>query len=461
MNMPNYSNNWNKTLELGSKLDNLGKVPLNMSIIVGLALTGFFVYYDISNYAYVSPILKTTWHVGDSEVAYGASTSVLGIVIGMFCISIFADYYGRKSALLMSIAILTAGSILAAISVNITQMIIFRLLIGIGVGSEVVIVAVYIGEISPRLKRGRYTSTLLIFGVVGVVSSGPASFFLIQQNHLSLVAINNVQGWRIVVAIPGVIGFVLIPFRAFMPESPRWLLIKGRTNEANRLLLSLGLQPLAVENQQPPHVTKKISLIRSILSNRTLALRMLLFIGIWSMSLVPIFASLLIVVLYVNQGYSVSQAIAITTIGTFGLVVGAILSILLSDKVERKFQVAVAAMIMGVSFVLRGLLIHDYNALVYSSFLGFAANFWLFTSLSVYASESFPTHIRASISGFIQGAANAIAITGPVIIVALQHFGFVSSMIYLSIFFFFAMILAVLFGRPTVGKSLEELNAGA
>jgi putative MFS transporter len=185
---------------------------------------------------------------------------------------------------------------------------------------------------------------------------------------------------------------------------------------------------------------------------------MFLFVGIWSMSLVPIFASLLLVVLYVNQGYSISQAVAITTIGTFGLLVGASLSVLLADKVERKYQVSVAAVVMGLSFILRGLLIHDYNALIYSSFLGFAANFWLFTSLSVYASESFPTQIRATISGFIQGAANAIAITGPIIIVALQHLGFVASMIYMSLFFFVAVILTVLFGRPTVGRSLEELN---
>jgi putative MFS transporter len=446
-----------ESMELGSKLDNFGKVPLKLSILMGLALTGFFVYYDTSIYAYISPVLKTIWHIGDSEVANGASMSVLGIVIGMICITIFADYYGRKSALLLSVAFLSVGSLLAAISVNMNEMIFFRLLIGIGVGSEVVMVAVYIGEISPKIKRGRYTSILLIFGVVGVVTSGPVSFFLIQQNHLSLIAINNVQGWRIVMAIPGIVGFVLIPFRAFMPESPRWQLTKGKIKEANKLLLSLGIQPLKVDKQQLT-VIRKIRLFYSLLDNRLLALRIFLFIGIWSMSLVPIFASLLLVVLYVNQGYSISQAITITTIGTFGLLVGAVLSVLLADRVERKFQVAVAAFIMGISFVLRGVLIHDYNALTYTSFLGFAANFWLFTSLSVYVSESFPTRIRATISGFIQGVANAIAITGPIVIVALQRVGFINSMVYMSLFFFAVFILTVLFGHPTVGRSLEELN---
>jgi MFS transporter, putative metabolite:H+ symporter len=142
---------------------------------------------------------------------------------------------------------LSVGSLLAAVSVDMNEMIVFRFLTGIGIGSEIVIVAVYVGEILPKIKRGRFTSIFLMFGVAGVVTTGPVSFFLIQQSHISIIGINNVQGWQIVMALPGVLGFVVILFRAFMPESPRWLMTKGRTKEANKLLLSLGIEPLTTE----------------------------------------------------------------------------------------------------------------------------------------------------------------------------------------------------------------------
>jgi MFS family permease len=105
--------------ELAARIDSLQKLPVKTTVIIAISLASFFAYYDITNYSYVSPILKTTWSIGDAEIAYGASMTIFGYVIGAICITVFADSYGRKPALILSIVLLGVGSALAASSQDI------------------------------------------------------------------------------------------------------------------------------------------------------------------------------------------------------------------------------------------------------------------------------------------------------------------------------------------------------
>ena len=178
----------------------------------------------------IQQILKLDWHLTDAQIAYAISARVIGQVIGAFCITICADFYGRRPALLVSLIILATGSILVAVSTNIFQVSIFRLITGIGIGAEVVIARAYIGEMSPKSKRGRYTSLIFLIGTIGFAFSGPISFVLLQQQQGKMMGI---EGWRVLMAIPGVIALLLLPLRYGMSESPRWLLSKGRIKETS------------------------------------------------------------------------------------------------------------------------------------------------------------------------------------------------------------------------------------
>src|SRR5262245_38962078 len=133
--------------QLGTRIDSLQKIPISTGVLLALSLASFFTYYDFSNYAYISPMLKESWNIQDSEIALGASLTVIGYVIGAVIITIYADLYGRRPALIISVLILASGSVLSASAQDMTQLVIFRLITGIGIGSEIAIVATYIGEI--------------------------------------------------------------------------------------------------------------------------------------------------------------------------------------------------------------------------------------------------------------------------------------------------------------------------
>ncbi len=484
---PNSDDTESLLFQLGTRIDSLEKIPMSAGVLVAISLASFFTYYDFSNYAYISPMLKESWNVQDSEIALGASLTVLGYVIGAVLITIYADLYGRKPALVISVLLLAGGSILTASAQDMTQMVIFRLITGIGIGSEIAIVTTYIGEISPKSKRGRYTSLIVFFGWTGIALSGPISFAIFQGEINSFV---QIDGWRIILAIAVIPALFALILRMNMPESLRWLISKGKMEEANRLLIKLGLDPITrqgvVNHPEMENATNKVSdvtkefkqedkkglkssshgankdlsiLFRNIVTNRRIVFsRISILSAIWSLALIPIYASLLLVVEYTNQGYEIGESISVNMIATSGFVAGGICSLIVADRIERKYQIALSCALMGMAFILRGIFIQDYLGLIISSFMAFGANAWLISNLLTYTAENFPTEIRSTCSGIVEGAGRLIATVGPFVFIMLVTFGFFNLMVGLAAFSFVAAIVVLLLGRNTLNLSLERLN---
>jgi putative MFS transporter len=475
-------------VQLGTTIDSLHKIPVSTGVLFALSLASFFTYYDFSNYAYISPMLKESWNVQDSEIALGASLTVLGYVIGAVLITIYADLYGRKPALIISVLILSAGSILSALAQDMTQLVIFRLITGIGIGSEIAIVATYIGEISPRSKRGRYTSLIVFFGWTGIALSGPISFALFESEVNNVV---QIESWRLVLGIAVVPALVALILRMGMPESLRWLISKGKVEEVNRLLIKLGLDPITPHgvgnhsgsedasnkvsditkesgqddkkelNSSNIEVNKSLSILfKNIVTYRKIVVgRISILSAIWSLALIPIYASLLLVVEYTNQGYTITESIFVNMIASSGFVAGGICSLIVADRIERKYQIAFSCAIMGLAFVLRGIFIQDYVGLVISSFIAFGANAWMISNLITYTAENFPIQIRSTCSGIVEGTGRLIATIGPFVLIMLVTLGFFNLMVGLSLFSFVAGILVLLLGRNTLNLSLEKVSS--
>jgi putative MFS transporter len=439
--------------ELGSKIDRLDRIPLRLSVIVAISLASFFTYYDVSNYAYASPVLKNVWGVSDAEIATGASLTILGYVIGALCITLLADYRGRRTAFIMSILLLGIGSIMSALSQNMSQLMIFRLLTGVGIGSELAIASVYIGEISPKSKRGRYTSLLTVLGWLGLTASGPISLFLLQDRLVGAEV-----GWRVVFGIAGAVAFISLPFRMRMPESPRWLLSKGRLEETNKVLQSLGVSKLEATGWHPDAYHQESASRLHSLRSRVAVRRIVLLGAVWLLALIPVYSSLLLVVEYVNQGYTISQSISINLLSGVGFVAGGTAAILLADKMERKHQIALASLGLSIGFIMRGFLVNDFGGLVFAGFIAFFSNAWVVTALLVYTAENFDTRIRSSAAGIVEGSSRGLAALAPLIFIALQPHGFMNVMLGIALFSLVGACLVMLFGIRTRGQPLEGLS---
>jgi len=445
--------------QLGDRLDALSRIPLRPSVVVAISLASFFTYYDVSNYAYISPVLKSTWGVTDAEIAGGASLTILGYVVGAFCITLLADSRGRRPAFAASILLLGAGSIMSALAQDMSQLMFFRLVTGAGIGAELAIASVYVTELSPRSKRGKYTSLLSVLGWLGLTASGPISLSLAQGQFA------GIEGWRLVLGLAGAVALVSLPFRLQMPESPRWLLSKGRLQEANLVLQKIGIPALPLlpsssssssSSATPP--AKAAGRGLRLLKSGTALRRIVFLSAVWFLLLVPVYSALLMVVAFVEQGYTVSESITINLLSGTGFVAGGFAAILLADRMERKHQVALAGLLLGTGFVLRGLLVGDYAGLVAAGFVAFFANAWIVTALLTYTAESFPTRVRSSAAGIVEGSSRGLAAVAPFVFITLQPSGFMATMSGIAAFSFASAAVVAAFGMRTRGKSLEDLN---
>lgn len=443
---PNGGGDENLSRQLGEKIDSLNRIPLKAGILIAISLASFFTYYDVSNYAYASPVLRNVWGISDAQVAAGASLTVIGYVIGAVLITMLADAKGRRIAFIVSLLVLGTGSILAAASQDITQLMVFRLITGAGIGSELAIASVYIGEISPRSKRGKYTSILTVLGWIGLASSGPISLFLVQGQF------GGLDGWRVVFGMAGVVALISLPFRWQMPESPRWLLSKGKLDETNRVLKLIGLDNLPPAN--PEHKKRDFSYLKE---KMTLS-RMLVLALVWFLVYIPIYSALLLVVEYVNQGYTVTESISINLLAGTGFVAGGAVAIFTGDRIERKYQIAVASLTLSIGFVLRGLMVQDFAGSVVAGFIAFFANAWVITALFIYTAENFRTSIRSSAAGIVEGSARGLAAIAPFVFVLLQPLGFLNIMLGIAAFSFVGTGVILVLGRHTRGQSLEKLT---
>ena len=119
------------------------------------------------------------------------------------------------------------GTILAAISTNVAELIIFRFIAGLGIGAEIAAVTTYIIELSPARLRGRYTSW--------ATTAAYAGFAVVPFVARALVP-TFASGWRILFLIGALGGLTILFMRRNLPPSPRWLVTQGRTEEAHELV---------------------------------------------------------------------------------------------------------------------------------------------------------------------------------------------------------------------------------
>ncbi|WP_244548597.1 MFS transporter [Bosea vaviloviae] len=160
--------------------------------------------------------------------AYFVSATFLGMFIGTIGAGVVADWLGRRVTFQWNLAIFGLASLAGAAAPNMEWVIFLRFLCGIGLGAEIVLGYGTIAEFVPPQKRGRWVSMLSMISSTGLLASTLLSWALIP-----------IFGWRIMFIIPGVGALFILWMRKALPESPRWLEVKGRTDEANRVVTSI------------------------------------------------------------------------------------------------------------------------------------------------------------------------------------------------------------------------------
>ena len=174
--------------------------------------------------------------------------NLIGYVIGALSLGPLADRFGRRDMLLVTLVVTGLGSLATAFVNDYNTFIIARTITGIGIGADLAIVNTYINEVAPRGGRAKYTSLIFIMSGLGAfvgiwlglaLSTPPEAFPLGLPFAQVTVGEGGVflgDGWRIMYVVGAVLALVGILMRVQLPESPRWLVSKGRLQDADAVV---------------------------------------------------------------------------------------------------------------------------------------------------------------------------------------------------------------------------------
>ena len=214
----------------------LDRMPWNRwhwLIVTALGATWILDGLEVTLAGSVGAILTRPETLGLSDAQVGASATcyLAGAVLGAILFGYGTDRLGRKKLFFITVAVYLAATALTAFSWNFASYAIFRALTGAGIGGEYAAINSAIDELIPARFRGRVA--LMINGSywVGAAMGSAATVVLLDPRWLAIEL-----GWRFAFGIGAVLGLVVIFFRRWIPESPRWLMIHGRNEEAEAIV---------------------------------------------------------------------------------------------------------------------------------------------------------------------------------------------------------------------------------
>ena len=430
--------------------------------IIG-ALGGLLFGYDTAVISGAIGFLETKFSLDVNQKGFAVSSAIFGCILGVMVSGNLADKVGRKKALLLTAVLFSISAIASALASSYLFFVMARIIGGIGVGAASMLSPLYISEISPANKRGAMVTLYQLAIVLGI---NIVFFFNYKVAQYNTEIWNVNYGWRYMVGsevLPALLFFVAL---LVVPESPRWLLRKGRKEEALEVLTNINgkSQAIKVLKEIDLALKKEKGTFKELFEP---GLRMAMFIGVF-LALFSQITGINAIMYYAPEilksaGFGVDSALLQTVIIGIVNTIFTFIAIKYIDKLGRR-----SLLLWGVTGIVLCLfsigLLYQFNLTdgpwLLILILGFVGCFAM--SLGpipwVVIAEIYPTKMR--------GTAMSLAIMVLWIgVVIISQFTPVLLKIGESITFWIFMINALIlliftlrFIPETKGKTLEEIE---
>lgn len=366
--------------------------------------------WDVALNGFLTPLVGAEFGLSAGAKGLVATANLIGMAVGAVAWGTIADRIGRKKAFSVTLLLFALFSVLGAFAPNVETFLALRFLAGIGLGGCIPVDYAIVSEFSPRKQRGRVLSAMDGWWPIGTTLAAVTATLLLP-----------VEGnWRWMLVLMILPALLLFWVRRGVPESPLYLVRKGREAEARAVIDDLvrrtgatpepyTVPPAVVEDTRGGAVAAAFDQLRRVwaFNPRITAVAWSLFI---SVMLVYYAALSWMPSILRAQGFGEIAAFASTALMNATGIVGVAVAVLLVDKVGRKRIIMVAGPLTALSLVVFSLLLDTPAAAVVA-----IGAFGLFALVVIpvmyaYVSELYPTELRAS--GFGWASSSSRAITG-------------------------------------------------
>jgi MFS family permease len=217
-------------------LDRLPWSSWHWWVVLALGVTWVLDGLEVTIVGTMGPVLtqRGTLGLSNAEVGLTASAYLAGTVGGALLFSYLADRQGRKRWFLITLAVYLCATVLTAFSWDLSSFVVFRFFTGAGIGGEYSAINSAIDELIPARVRGHTNLAINGSWWIGTVAGALLTIPLLDPR-----VVPEALGWRLCFAFGSILGLGILLIRRSVPESPRWLLTRGTTKEAERIVASI------------------------------------------------------------------------------------------------------------------------------------------------------------------------------------------------------------------------------
>lgn len=444
------------TTEAYNTLDDARLQKFQRKITVLSAASMFLDGFDITVIGVALPILTTQWDLSSSVQGIIAASAVVGMLVGSLIAGRLTDLFGRRRMYLFTLLAFIVFAALTAVSQNEWQLILFRFLLGLGLGADYPVSSTLLAEFSPTKQRGRQLATLVANWFVG-------SLFAYVMGIVFLPTGDS--RWRWILLLGAVLAVVVAILRSSIPESPRWLRNTGRGAEADEVLSNLtgGAAP-DTENDTTTGTKERPSRWTDLLSPGILRVTVFTCVFWFAYDVafygITAYTPTILSNLTLTPDSALASSIGSALIALLGLV-GAAIGVALVEPWGRRPLVLTSFAGLTASLILLAL---DPNPVFAVLVILFAAA-ELFANLGpgvldmVYSTELFPTRVRAAGAGLATSVSRLGSILGIVVFPNLMAAWGLSNALWLFVAAgVLGLVVCIFLAPETRGRTLEEIS---
>ena len=427
----------------------IGKFHYTLLWVIGLGW--MFDAMDTGLISFILAKMAEDWHMSPTEKGWVVSIGFVGMAIGAVCSGGLADRIGRKTVFAATLVIYSLATAACAFAPNLTWLLVFRFIVGLGLGGQLPVAVTLVSEYIPAQVRGRFIVLLESFWGLGWLCAALVAYFVIPK-----------FGWHMAFLMGGIPALYAIVIWFKVPESIPYLINRGRIVEAHALVQQIerqcGVEVIEHIIVKPVAEKKNVSFTQlwsGAFARRTLMLWLIWFGIVYSYyGIFTWLPSLL-----VKQGYSIVQSFEYVLVMILAQLPGYVVAAWLVEKLGRKATLAGFIGMCAVSAYFFGQADTVSMIMFWGCLMSFF-NLGAWGVLYTYTPEQYPTNIRAFGSGWASAIGRMGGIVAPMVVTHMM----VQSNGFSAIFMMFtAVLLAVaavilILGEETKGKTLEEIG---